>query len=96
MTARRFALALGCLLLVAAVIGLAAHWPIPAVAWTATLGIICTVGILVERHHYKRLREAPPGPGWVLTDERFVDNATGGMVSVYYKPATGERLYVKA
>ena len=96
MRARRFAMAVGCLLLVLAVIGFAARWPVPVVVWTATVGAIFTIGIVIERHHYKRLREEPPGTGWVLTSERFLDHATGRMVSVYYKPATGERVYVKA
>jgi hypothetical protein len=95
MWARRFALAIGCLLLVVAFVGHAAHWPVPLVVWTGIVGALFTVGIAIERYHYKRLREAPPGPEWVLTGERFVDHATGGMVSVYYKPATGERIYVK-
>ncbi len=95
MTARGFAIALGCFFLALALIGLVAGCPVPVVSWAAVLGTILTVGVVVERHRYKRLREEPPGAGWVLTSERFLDHATGRMVSVYYNSATGERVYVK-
>ena len=34
-----------------------------------------TVGLVFERYRYKRLRDEPPGPGWVATGERLIDLA---------------------
>lgn len=50
--------------------------------------------ILFERHRYKRLAATRPGPGWERTTERFIDEETGKIVTVYLKPETGERTYV--
>jgi hypothetical protein len=50
-------------------------------------------GLLVEQWRYKPLTTRP-GPGWVPTDERFVDPESGRLVTVFYKPSTGERRYV--
>ena len=51
--------------------------------------------IIFERVRYKRLEAQSPGPGWQRTTERFVDEETGAMVTVYVQPETGERAYVK-
>lgn len=51
--------------------------------------------IVFERVSYKRLEDKSPGPGWQRTTERFVDEETGAMVTVYVQPETGERAYVK-
>jgi len=53
------------------------------------------VAIVFERTRYKRLEGKSPGPGWQRTAERFVDEETGAMVTVYVQPETGERAYVK-
>jgi hypothetical protein len=39
--------------------------------------------------------DAPPGPDWKFTGERFLDPPTGAMVEVWYRPRTGERAYVR-
>ena len=65
-----------------------------AAAWIAGWGLILVVGLLFERWRYKPLTAARLGPGWVATDERFVDPETGKLVTVYFHPATGERRYV--
>jgi hypothetical protein len=39
---------------------------------------------------------APPGRDWTLTDERFLDPASGETLEVWYCPRTGERAYVRA
>jgi len=63
-------------------------WPL--LIW----GIILTLGTLYERFRYKPLASGTPGPGWEKTGERFVDDETGKMVTVYIEKKTGERQYV--
>ena len=60
----------------------------------AVPGAIVVLGVLAERWRYRPLDRERPGPDWVATGERFVDPESGRMVSVFYKPATGERRYV--
>ena len=57
-------------------------------------GLILVGAVLVERWHYQPLGDTRPGPDWVATGERFVDPETGKLVTVFYKPATGERRYI--
>ena len=57
-------------------------------------GFLLSFVALVERWRYKRLGRTRPGPGWVATGERFRDPETGKLVTVYYRPETGERRYV--
>ncbi len=64
----------------------------PFVAWTAILA----AALAFERRKYGAASPGAPGPGWRATDERFVDDATGRMVRVWFDPATGERRYVEA
>jgi len=59
-------------------------------------GLILIGAALVERWRYKRIAGGAPGAGWVATAERFVDPESGRLVTVYYRPATGERRYVAA
>jgi hypothetical protein len=58
-------------------------------------GAFLIVAILIERVRYKSLLSKSPGPGWQRTTERFVDDETGQLVTVYVHPETGERAYVK-
>jgi len=58
-------------------------------------GLVLIVALVIERVRYKRLESKRPGPGWERTTERFVDEETGAMVTVYIKPDTGERAYVR-
>jgi hypothetical protein len=60
----------------------------------AVLGVVLVAGVLVERWRYKRLGGTRPGSEWIATAERFVDPESGKLVTVYYRPATGERRYV--
>jgi hypothetical protein len=57
-------------------------------------GLVLSAAALFERWRYKRLAGSRPGPEWVATDERFVDPESGRLVTVYFRPATGERRYV--
>jgi uncharacterized membrane protein HdeD (DUF308 family) len=58
-------------------------------------GLFLIVALVIERVRYKRLENKSPGPGWQRTTERFVDEETGAMVTVYIKADTGERAYVR-
>lgn len=60
----------------------------------AVPGSILLFGLLVERWRYKPLSSASPGADWVPTNERFDDPESGRLVTVFYKPSTGERRYV--
>jgi hypothetical protein len=60
----------------------------------AVPGIILLFALVVERWRYKPLKSRRPGPDWLLTDERFVDPESGKLVTVFYKPSTGERRYI--
>jgi hypothetical protein len=68
--------------------------PFPLVMWLTLVGAALVGGILFERGRYKPATPAHPGPGWIVTDERFVDPESGEEVTVYYQPASGERRYV--
>jgi len=56
--------------------------------------ILLFIGLAIERWRYKPLADRNPGPGWTMTDERFVDPETGKTVTVYFNSRTGERRYV--
>jgi hypothetical protein len=56
-------------------------------------GLILIGAALVERWRYKRVTIGRPGPEWIATTERFVDPESGKLVTVYYRPSTGERRY---
>ena len=63
-------------------------------AWPAmVIGGLIVVGVLAERVIYKPLSQRAP-PGWQCTGERFVDDATGKTVEVFYDPKSGARQYV--
>jgi hypothetical protein len=57
-------------------------------------GLLLIAAILFERWRYKRVAGSRPGPEWVATDERFVGPESGKLITVYYRPSTGERRYV--
>ena len=44
----------------------------------------------------RRPLDAPPGPDWRFTGERFLDSASGEVLEVWFWPKTGERAYVRA
>jgi membrane protein implicated in regulation of membrane protease activity len=83
----------GVILAVAALLRLAgcSVWLALEVAFP---GFAIVGAVLVERWRYKPLESARPGPDWIDTGERFLDPETGKLVTVFYKPATGERRYV--
>jgi len=60
------------------------------------LGLLLLVALVIERHGYKRVVDAVPGPDWQPTGERFREPGSDTLVEVYYQPRTGRRLYVRA
>ncbi len=51
---------------------------------------------LFRRGGYKRRPlDAPPGPDWRPTGERFVDPTSGETLDVWQSPASGERAYLR-
>jgi len=44
----------------------------------------------------RRPLDAPPGPDWTFTGERFLDPGSGETLEVWQQPRTGERAYVRA
>lgn len=78
--------------LTAAVIGFAIDpmtWPTLAVA------IVMMLGIVFERLRYGAAQRPPTDGAWQETSERFIDDASGKAVSVWFDPATGQRRYVE-
>jgi len=57
-------------------------------------GLFLIGAALFERWRYKRLASSRTGPGWLATEARFVGPESGKLVTVYYRPSTGERRYV--
>jgi hypothetical protein len=57
-------------------------------------GLVLIGAVIGERWRYRRVHAARPGPEWVATGERFVDPESGKLVTVFYRPSTGERRYV--
>jgi len=59
--------------------------------------VLLLVWFFFRKGGYKRRPlDAPPGPDWRFTGERFLDPPSGGMLEVWYCPRTGERAYVRA
>jgi membrane protein implicated in regulation of membrane protease activity len=90
---RSWVIALGAAALVLGLILAVSGFP-PAFVFLMW-GVILVVGILIERFRYKPLESSQPGPGWERTTERFVDDESGQLVTVYVQPGTGERKYVR-
>ena len=64
--------------------------------WGAlVLGLVLVLGTVLEQVRYKPVEKTQPGPGWERTSERFIDEESGKMVTVYVRPETGERMYVE-
>ncbi len=91
---RSAVIALGIVCFAGGLVALLAGAGPPGFAAMSGGGLIL-LGTLWERFRYKTVEKGVPGPGWVCTDERFVDDETGKPVSVYLEPTTGERQYVQ-
>jgi hypothetical protein len=87
-------LAIGGIMLSVGVLLWLAGCPAGPAFEAAIPGLILVGAVLAERWRYRPLEQQRPGPDWEATDERFVDPETGKLVTVFYKPATGERRYI--
>ena len=59
------------------------------------VGGVLLLSLVVERHRYQRVLDAPPGPEWNATGERFIEPGTDIPVAVYCHRSSGERVYVR-
>jgi hypothetical protein len=65
--------------------------------WLAVIAATVLVWVVFRSGGYKRQPlDAPPGPDWVRTEERFVDPSSGETLEVWFHPGSGERAYVRA
>ena len=89
---RAVLLVLSAILVAVSLVGFViAGWP---AIGPLVFGSVLLLSLLFERYVYKPIRTGAPGPGWSKTGERFADPRSGGNVSVYFNPRTGERRYV--
>jgi len=58
-------------------------------------GLVLLVALLIERHRYKRIVDAAPGPEWEPTGERFIEPGSDMAVQVYSHRRSGKRIYVR-
>ena len=64
--------------------------------WCGVIALPVLIWFLFRAGGYKREPlDAPPGPDWQLTDERFVDPSSGEELAVWFHPKSGERAYVR-
>ena len=93
---RAFLIGVSVLMLICAValfvVGQAQPGVLTLVAWA----VILFIGVVFERTRYKAILDAPPGPDFAPTAERFVDPETGVATVVYFNAKTGKRAYVRA
>lgn len=67
------------------------------VFWIAVPVALALIWFLFRSGGYKRRPlDAPPGPDWTFTGERFVDPGSGVLVEVWWNAGRGERVYVRA
>jgi hypothetical protein len=64
--------------------------------WCGGIALIALIWLLFRPGGYKRRPlDAPPGPDWIRTEERFVDPSSGEALDVWFHPTSGERAYVR-
>jgi hypothetical protein len=64
--------------------------------WCAAIALAVLIWFFFRKGGYKRRPlDAPPGPDWELTDERFVDPNSGETLAVWFHRSSGERAYVR-
>jgi hypothetical protein len=69
----------------------------PLALWSGFLALLVLIWALFRNGGYKRRPlDAPPGPGWQPTEERFVDPNSGETLDVWFHPPSGERAYVRS
>jgi hypothetical protein len=91
---RSLVIAVGVLCIAGGALALATGmWP--GAIGPTIFGALLLLGTVWERLYYKPLERSRPGPGWVATEERFIDEDSGRAVRVWVEPKSGERAYVK-
>jgi hypothetical protein len=69
---------------------------IPFLIWCGAIAVPVLIWFFFRKGGYKRVPlDAPPGPDWELTDERFVDPNSGETLAVWFHRPSGERAYVR-
>jgi len=65
--------------------------------WCSAIALLFLIWFLFRKGGYKRRPlDAPPGPDWRPTGERFVDPASGETLDVWFHAPSGERAYVRS
>ena len=65
--------------------------------WCGAIALPFLIWFLFRKGGYKRRAlDAPPGPDWQPTGERFVDPTSGETLDVWFQPRSGERAYVRS
>jgi hypothetical protein len=65
--------------------------------WCCAVALPFLIWFAFRKGGYKRTPlEAPPGPDWAPTGERFVDPTSGETLDVWFHAQSGERVYVRA
>ncbi|WP_067621638.1 hypothetical protein [Alicyclobacillus acidiphilus] len=67
-------------------------WPLWYFAAEAIFVVGAVLTTLWLRHRRNQFRQLIP-PGFVRTDETFIDPTNGAQMRVWYHPGTGERRY---
>ena len=66
------------------------------VVWCCAIALPFLIWFLFRKGGYKRRSlDAPPGPGWVRTEEWFIDPSSGETLDVWFHPPSGNRAYVR-
>jgi hypothetical protein len=91
MMLRTFVLVAAMLFVTAGAVGVMLD---PGVWPSLVAAAVLLVGIVFERRRYGASQAKPTGGQWRETPERFVDDASGRPVAVWYNDTTGERRYV--
>jgi len=64
--------------------------------WAGIAALVVLIWLVFRKGGYKRRPlDAPPGPNWERSGERFVDPNSGETLDVWFDPASGERAYVR-
>ncbi len=86
---RPFLVGLGLVLVGLSFVGWSFTFQLALAGW----GLI--LAVMFEQRFYKRGEKTLPGAGWQRTEEQFFDPQSGEPLTVYVKPETGERRYVR-
>jgi hypothetical protein len=66
-------------------------------AWPMLIAsTVLLLGTAGERFYYRGSENPAAAGSWEATAERFRDERSGRLVTVWFNPATGERRYVEA